>query len=180
MTATAVAALVPARQLAAGAGLVLRSATAPDTASIQALIARYQAAGRLLPRTEEDIRRHAGRFLVIEDAGDVVGCAELAPLSAAVAEVRSLVLDERLRGLGLGRVLVEALTGEARLAGFRSVCAFTHEPGYFARLGFSLVPHAWLPEKIGTDCAGCALFRRCGQAAMRLALDEVARRGAAA
>ena len=42
----------------------------------------------------------------------------------------------------------------------------------FARLGFSMVPHAWLPEKIGLDCAGCALFRRCGQSAMRLQLGE--------
>jgi amino-acid N-acetyltransferase len=77
--------------------------------------------------------------------------------------------------MGLGRLLVEQLTREARLAGFRSICAFTHEPGYFARLGFSLVPHAWLPEKIGVDCAGCALFRQCGQSAMRLRLDTSAR-----
>ena len=106
---------------------------------------RHREAGRLLPRTEDEIARHAERFLVILDGEDVMGCAELAPLSAKVAEVRSLVLDESLRGLGLGRLLVEQLTREARMAGFKVICAFTHEPGIFARLGFSLVPHAWLP-----------------------------------
>jgi amino-acid N-acetyltransferase len=103
-----------------------------------------------------------------------MGCAELAPLSARVAEVRSLVLDESLRGLGLARLLVEQLTREARMAGFKVICAFTHEPGIFARLGFSLVPHAWLPEKIAADCASCPLFRQCGQSAMRLHLDDQA------
>ena len=172
MTATAIAVLAPAREGASSAGLTVRTAAAADANAIQGLVARHGAAGHLLPRTEDEIRRHAARFLVIDDGGEIAGCAELAPLGATVAEVRSLVLEARLRGLGLGRLLVNSLADEARAAGFRFVCAFTHDPGYFARLGFSLVPHAWLPGKIGLDCAGCALFRRCGQSAMRLRLDQ--------
>jgi amino-acid N-acetyltransferase len=171
MTATALASLRPAL-VGAEASLVMRSATPADAASIQSLIERHRVSGHLLPRTEAEIASHAGRFLVIVDDDAVAGCAELAPLSASVAEVRSLVVDEHLRGMGLGRLLVDQLTREAKLAGFRTICAFTHEPGIFARFGFSLVPHAWLPEKIGADCAGCALFRRCGQSAMRLRLDQ--------
>jgi len=171
MTATALASLQPALA-GAEATLVMRSATPADAASIQALIERHRVSGHLLPRTESEIAGRAERFLVIVDDDIVAGCAELAPLSASVAEVRSLVLDDHLRGMGLGRLLVDQLTREAKLAGFRTICAFTHEPGIFARLGFSLVPHAWLPEKIGADCAGCALFRRCGQSAMRLRLDQ--------
>jgi amino-acid N-acetyltransferase len=151
---------------------VVRPATREDAAGIHALIARYQAPGRLLPRIEEEIARHADRFVVVVDDGDIAGCAELAPLSSSVAEVRSLVVDDHLRGLGYGRTLVESLTREARADGYTSICAFTHEPAYFARLGFSLVPHAWLPEKIAVDCAGCPLFRQCGQSAMRLLLSE--------
>ena len=171
MTATALASLQPALAGAEGT-LVMRSATPADAASIQALIERHRVSGHLLPRTESEIAGRAERFLVIVDDDVVAGCAELAPLSASVAEVRSLVLDDQLRGMGLGRLLVDQLTREAKLAGFRTICAFTHEPGIFARFGFSLVPHAWLPEKIGADCAGCALFRRCGQSAMRLRLDQ--------
>ena len=168
------------------AGGALRPATAEDAPAIHALIAKYQAAGRLLPRPEEEIARHADRFLVITDgpavatfgrfgeagAETVMGCAELAPLSHTVAEVRSLVVDEQARGLGFGRLLVDTIADEARLAGFRTVCAFTHDPAYFVRLGYSLVPHAWLPAKIAHDCAGCALFRQCGQDAVRLQLAE--------
>jgi amino-acid N-acetyltransferase len=173
MTATALACLRPALD-GAEASLVMRSATPADAPSMQALIERHRVSGHLLPRSESEIAGRAQRFLVIVDDDVVAGCAELAPLSGSVAEVRSLVLDDHLRGMGLGRLLVEQLTREAKLAGFRTICAFTHEPGIFARLGFSLVPHAWLPEKIGADCAGCALFRRCGQSAMRLRLDQPA------
>ena len=177
MTARAVIAAA-AGAVRAVAGGSLRPATAADAAAISALIARYQSEGRLLPRPQAEIATHAERFLVVEDlaTGAVLACAELAPLSAGVAEVRSLVVHEEARGLGFGRVLVESLAAEAALDGFGSLCAFTHEPGYFVRLGFSLVPHAWLPEKIAVDCAGCALFRRCGQDAVRLDLAPQGRR----
>ena len=92
-------------------GGALRPATAADAPAIHALVTKYQEAGRLLPRTIEEIARHADRFLVISDggagAGDVLGCAELAPLSGGVAEVRSLVVDESARGLGFGRLVAE-------------------------------------------------------------------------
>ena len=171
MTARAVlTATLPGRPGVVGGAL--RPATAQDAPAIHALIAKYQSAGRLLARPEDEIRRHADRFLVITDGHTVMGCAELAPLSATVAEVRSLVVDEQARGLGFGRLLVDTIADEAHLAGFVTVCAFSHDPAFFMRLGYSLVPHAWLPAKIALDCAGCALFRRCGQDAVRLQLAE--------
>jgi hypothetical protein len=38
-------------------------------------------------------------------------------------------------------------------------------------MGFSIVPHLWLSEKVFTDCVKCPLFRRCGQYAMMVPLD---------
>ena len=110
----------------------------------------------------------------------MLGCAELAPLSSELAEIRSLVVDESVRRHGLGRRIVEALAGAAVRAGFASIWAFTHDPSFFVRLGYSLVPHAWLPAKIATDCAGCPLFRRCGQTAVMLRLDARGGRSLAA
>ena len=130
-------------------------------------------------RGDETPHGRQGRLIDDPRTGEVLACAELAPLSAEVAEVRSLVVDEEARGLGFARVLIDTLGVEARMAGFRSLCAFTHEPAFFVRLGFSLVPHAWLPEKIAHDCAGCPLFRRCGQDAVRLELVGAHRRLAA-
>jgi hypothetical protein len=37
-------------------------------------------------------------------------------------------------------------------------------------MGFSIVPHPWIPEKIEADCRTCPLFRHCGQYAVTLPL----------
>ncbi len=67
--------------------------------------------------------------------------------------------------------MVDELKSRARASGCDDLCVFAHQPAYFAHLGFSIVPHTWLPEKIMADCRSCALFRRCGQFAMVTDLD---------
>jgi amino-acid N-acetyltransferase len=104
--------------------------------------------------------------------GQIVGCAELAPLSHDVAEVRSLVVSRDARRLGAGVRMVEELALRARREGHTRLCAFAHDPAFFVRRGFSIVPHTWVPEKIAHDCNGCALFRNCGQYAILLEVDR--------
>jgi amino-acid N-acetyltransferase len=154
------------------AAITLRPGHAGDAAALHALIAAHLEEGHLLPRELPELAVHAARFVVAIRRGRIVGCAELAPLSGHVAEVRSLVVDRRARSLGIGRALVTELQRRARREGFEKLCAFTHDAAYFMRMGFSLVPHAWLPEKIALDCRGCRLFRACGQQAVVLTLGE--------
>jgi N-acetylglutamate synthase-like GNAT family acetyltransferase len=151
-------------------GISLRRAKTADAPGIHRLIVDNVEAGHLLPRTIADVEQHASRFVVAESDGRVIGCAELAPLSETVAEVRSLVVDEPFRGRRIGGQLVAHIATAATGNGFETLCAFTHEPGHFVRLGFSLVPHIWVPEKISHDCTACALFRKCGQYAVTLPL----------
>ncbi|NUR55545.1 MAG: GNAT family N-acetyltransferase [Acidobacteria bacterium] len=148
----------------------LRTGTAADADAIHGLIHANLTEGHLLPRSREDISEHAHRFIVAAEEDAVVGCAELAPLSAVVAEVRSLVVDGAHRGRRTGVALVTALADRARELGYVTLCAFTHAPSHFVRLGFSIVPHQWLPEKIAHDCVGCSSFRHCGQYAVSLSL----------
>ena len=151
-------------------GRLLRQATAEDARAIHDLIARHRHEGRLLPRQLSEIAVHTSRFVVAVDEGEVVGCVDLAPLSRTVAEIRSLVVSDDARSTGFGRRMIDALLARAKAAGFERVCAFTHEPSYFVQLGFSIVPHDWLPEKISTNCGTCAQFRTCGQWAVMLPL----------
>jgi amino-acid N-acetyltransferase len=151
-------------------GVSLRIATTSDAPAIHRLIVDNLEAGHLLPRTIADVEEHALRFVVAEAERRVIGCAELAPLSPMVAEVRSLVVHEAFRRRGIGGQLVAHIAVAATGQGFETLCAFTHEPAHFVRLGFSLVPHIWVPEKIAHDCTACALFRKCGQYAVTLPL----------
>jgi amino-acid N-acetyltransferase len=153
-------------------GIALRAGTARDVAALHRLIRTHLDEGRLLPRTRANLAEHASRFVVAARGATLLGCAELAPLSSSVAEVRSLVVAGPARGLGLARRLVDALVRRARLEGFTKVSAFAHDAGFFAHLGFQIVPHSAVPEKIARDCLGCDMYRRCGQEALVLALDR--------
>jgi len=155
------------------APLTLHDATAADATAIHTLIADHLAEGHLLPRERTEIAAHLHRFVVVRHGSVVVACAELAPLSRRVAEVRSFVVSRDVRSRGTGRRMLEALLARARAAGFERVCAFTHSPGYFVHQGFAMVPHAWVPEKIATDCHGCRKFRNCGQYAVMRTLPRV-------
>ena len=157
--------------------VTLRTARAGDAAAILALIETHLEEGHLLPRTLSELTAHAARFVVAVAGSRVQACAELAPLSGAVAEVRSLVVGRDARDEGLGRQLVDELVRRARVQGFDTLSAFTHSPGYFVRMGFSIVPHHWMREKIVVDCQSCSLFRTCGQSAVVLSLTETGRGG---
>ena len=156
----------------ARASITLKSATPAHAKKVHALIAANLEEGRLLPREIGELTIHADRFVIALRGRAIVGCAELAPLSGQVAEVRSLAVDRSARGLRIGTLLVEELRRRARREGYDKLCAFTHAPAYFAHLGFSIVPHEWLLEKIFTDCVKCPQFRKCGQYAMEVPLDE--------
>ena len=151
---------------------VLRAATMADADVIHALIVAHLADGHLLPRRREEIAVHAGRFVVATRGDQVLASAELAPLSRTVAEVRSLVVGTDARRSGVGHRIVNELMARATRIGFEEICAFTHAPSYFVRMGFSIVPHAWLPEKIATTCSSCPQFRHCGQHAVVLSLGR--------
>jgi amino-acid N-acetyltransferase len=152
-------------------GITLRTADASDARKLYALIQANLAEGHLLPRRLDELTARAGRFVVAVRARKIIGCGELAPLSAQVAEVRSLAVDAGARGGRVGVAIVDELRRRARREGFEKLCAFTHAPGYFIHMGFSIVPHLWLAEKVFTDCVKCPQFRQCGQYAMVVPLD---------
>jgi amino-acid N-acetyltransferase len=153
--------------VAPGAAQVVREATAADAEAIHQLITQNLQTGHLLPRSLADITARASRFaVVVNGEGGILACGELAQLSVSVAEVRSLVVREDARGMGLGHTVVDELRRRARAGRYRTLCAFTHDPRFFVRFGFSIVPHTWLPEKVAADCWSCALFQKCGQYAV--------------
>ena len=159
----------------AGREAVIRPAAASDAGRVYQLITENLVSGHLLARPLGEVELHVPRFLVADDGGAVVGCGELARLSPAVAEVRSLVVDGPRRGTGVGRRLLDALIAEAVAQRVPRLCAFTHQARPFVRAGFSIVPHPWVPAKIAADCRTCDLFRRCRQYAVVLDLQRTPR-----
>ncbi len=100
---------------------------------------------------------HGGAFLVLADAGKVVGTGGIARLGPEAAELKRLWLLAAYRGRGLGRRLVEGLLVFARYRDYRRVCLEVATPelqqaaiAMYRRLGFRPIA----PYREGaTSCA---------------------------
>ena len=110
----------------------IRPARATDADALHALITNHLSEGHLLPRERSELERHAPRFVVCDVNGEIKACAELAPLSSKVAEVRSLVVAADFRRVGLAARLVGELRQRAKATGFETLCAFTHDARFSA------------------------------------------------
>ena len=147
---------------------------APDEAgNLFRLITDNIENGHLLPRPLGEIVLHVPSFLVATGPTGIVGCAELARLGPALAEIRSFVVADTHRSQGIGTRLLSRTIETAQCQGYKKLCAFAYDPHLFIRLGFSIVPHTWVPEKISTDCHQCVWFRHCRQYAVALELKPI-------
>jgi amino-acid N-acetyltransferase len=76
-------------------------------------------------------------FQVVVDANDrVLAAGALHVMWEDLAEVRSVVVDDSMRGKAIGHLLVEALLEEARKLGIKRVFCLTFETGFFGKHGF--------------------------------------------
>src|SRR3989442_7794378 len=93
---------------------------------LHALITANLEEGHLLPRTLRELAVHAERFTVAVNARTIVGCAELAPLSPSVAEVRSLAVDASAPGDRHRTQDVEQLRPRATPRSLQKLISFNH------------------------------------------------------
>jgi N-acetylglutamate synthase-like GNAT family acetyltransferase len=144
-----------------------RTARAADAIAVHRVIAHYAGEGSLLPRTEDEIRRHISHFLVLVEKRNeeekLLGCVALEPYGADLAEIRSLAVapDARGHGYNVGDRLIKAAIDTARRRKIARLFAVTHRPEFFSRYGFTPGPRQMVPEKIERDCATCPKEHRC-------------------
>ena len=141
-----------------------------DVPFIHRLITHHAELNRMLFRSHPDLYEHLRDFFVCVEPGGtgarLVGCAALELVWRDLAEIKSLAVDESLRGKGIGRRLVGATLEEGRRLGLARVFALTREQTFFERLGFHVVPRESLPHKVWTDCVRCPLQENCDETAM--------------
>lgn len=63
----------------------------------------------------------SGRLLLSEVARNVVGCICLKEIYRDIGEVKRLYVRPAYRGKGIGKTMVEALLGEARQVGYKTI-----------------------------------------------------------
>jgi amino-acid N-acetyltransferase len=144
-----------------------RTARIADATAVHRVIAHYAGEGLLLPRTEDEIRKHISHFLVLVEKRNgeekLFGCVALEPYGAELAEIRSLAVapDARGHGHNAGDRLMKAVIDTARRRRIARLFAVTHRPEFFSRYGFTPGPRQMVPEKIARDCITCPKEHRC-------------------
>src|SRR5215471_6819515 len=143
-----------------------REAVLSDAERIYQLISNYSGDGTLLPRSFAEICENVRDFIVLEDAGRIVGCGALHLYGLHLAEIRSITVDPLHQGAGGGKRLVRALLSQAKKQAVTCICLFTRKPEFFAQLGFAMAQREDLPDKIYKDCCVCPRFHCCDEVAM--------------
>ncbi len=119
----------------AGEATVVRRARTSDVPAIKRLVDTY--AGRiLLEKNLVTLYEAVQEFWVAEADGAVVGCGALHVLWADLGEVRTVAVDPRVRGRGIGHAVVARLVEVARELDLGRVFVLTFEVDFFARHGF--------------------------------------------
>lgn len=116
--------------------LVVRRARTSDVPGIKRLVDIY--AGRiLLEKNLVNIYESVQEFWVAELDGKVVGCGALHVLWADLGEVRTVAVDPKVKGLGVGHAVVDRLLGVARELELERLFVLTFETEFFGRHGFT-------------------------------------------
>lgn len=113
---------------------IVRLAREDDIPAIQHLI--NTNLDKLLPRKDEEIRELLPTFWVVEEEGEIVGCACLEIYSPKIAELRSLAVREDCRGKGYGAALVNTVVGVAKARNIPQILVVTSTPEFFEGLNF--------------------------------------------
>jgi amino-acid N-acetyltransferase len=116
--------------------LNVRRARTTDVASIKALVDIYS--GKiLLEKNLVTLYEAVQEFWVAELAGEIVGCGALHVLWADLGEVRTVAVNPRVRGHGVGHRVVAQLLDVARELHLSRIFVLTFETEFFSRHGFT-------------------------------------------
>ena len=154
-------------------GKMLRNATVHDVPQIGEIISSHAEVGRMLFKSHQQLYESLRDFAVYVERDKVVGCVGLTVIWADLAEVRSLAVDRKYQGQGIGRKLVQWTIDEARRLQIKRVMSLTYEQAFFEKLGFAVVSKESLPLKVWSDCVACLKRDDCDEIAMLLTLEDV-------
>jgi len=123
--------------------------------------------GVILDRSEDEIATNIRSYILAFDGDEMVGFTALHIHTSYLAEIRSLIVKDSLRGKNIGAQLVNKAVQEAEILGIQKVLSLTYKQAFFERLGFVEIPKEALPEqKIWADCIKCKHFPICNEVSL--------------
>jgi len=147
--------------------LSFRKATLLDIKVMQALVEPEVVSGVILKRDNDEVATNIRSYQLAFYEEKLVGFCALHIHTTTLAEVRSLIVDDSMRGRGVGSGLVKIALAEAKELGLKEVLSLTYQQVFFEHLGFKEIPKESLPEhKIWADCINCKHFPICNEVSL--------------
>lgn len=115
----------------------VRPAHTGDVAGIRQMLQPYVDRGVMLGKETVQLFEDIQEFEVAVDPNDrVVGCGALHVMWQDLAEVRTVVVADDVRGQGVGHAILEELLAKAKNLRVRRVFCLTFETEFFGAHGF--------------------------------------------
>ncbi|MBE0496569.1 MAG: N-acetyltransferase [Campylobacterales bacterium] len=147
--------------------ITYKKASLDDIVAMQALVKPEVDKGIILYRSSDEMATNIRSYLLAFEETELVGFGALHFHAPTLAEVRSLIVSERLRGQKIGASIVKGLLEEAKMYGVKQVFTLTYQKVFFERLDFREIPKEDLPaHKIWADCIKCKYFPVCEEIAL--------------
>ncbi len=134
---------------------------------MQNLVTQEVESGIILARSNDEIATNIRSYTLAYLESELVGFCALHIHTSYLAEIRSLIVKDGLRGQKIGEGLVKKSLEEATSLGLQRVLVLTYRQAFFERLGFVEIPKESLPEqKIWADCIKCKHFPVCNEVSL--------------
>jgi amino-acid N-acetyltransferase len=147
--------------------VMIRYARMEDVKEIHTLLNYYAKQGLLLACSISSLYDRLRDFVVYVDRENaILGVCALHITWENLAEIRSLAVQEKHQGKGIGAKLVGQCLMEADMFGISKIFTLTYQPGFFRKQGFYDIDKRELPHKIWSDCIHCHMFPDCDEEAM--------------
>jgi len=144
-----------------------QKATLATIHEMRELILPEIESGVILDRSEDEIATNIRSYTLAYKEEELVGFTALHIHTTDLAEVRSLIVKDGIRGQKIGENLVKKALEEASSLGIQRVLSLTYKQAFFERLGFVEIPKESLPEhKIWADCIKCKHFPICNEVSL--------------
>ncbi|MCR5766547.1 MAG: amino-acid N-acetyltransferase [Treponema sp.] len=119
-----------------------------DIPSVLAIMRPFVEKGKLLPRTEQELKNTFTNYIVYEIDSAIHACSSLFMYKDGQSEIAAVAVDEAFSHMGIGPKLIKALIAKAKSQGSKSVFIMTTQAAdWFEKLGFKESTIDSIPEE---------------------------------
>lgn len=147
----------------------LSKPTVLDIGKMQELVSQDVKNGIILERSANEMATTIRSYTVAKIDDEIVGFAALHIHTVTLAEIRSLIVKDGIRGNGIGKKIIASLIQEAKDYNLKQILVLTYKKHLFESFGFIEIQKESIPEtKIWLDCIKCKHFPVCDEISLIL------------